>query len=105
MTFDDFRAQAESVGLQAKQCSSHHWQLIGGRKHRLVNIWPNSKRGIRMQVNHESARGGRMIDAFLLAGPDVTTPPRDKAPKRPPRPDRVGLIRWLWRLIWSRRRV
>ena len=42
IAFSRFQKIAEANGLKAKQCSAHHFQIIGGAL--IVNYYPNSKK-------------------------------------------------------------
>jgi len=102
MTFAKFREQVEAVGLAARRCSPVHWQICGGDT--LVNVWPNTRHGFKFQLDGKESQRGRLEDAIRMAGPpEPTTKPADDRPPwaeaKLPR-ERVGLIRWLWRLLW-----
>ena len=97
MKYELFAREIEAQGLYPKRCHHTHWQILGGDKHRVVNVWPNSKLGFRFQADEQKARAGTVQDAIDLAGvppASVVAAPWEVEPKR------VGLIRWLWRLIW-----
>lgn len=100
MRYEHFTEEVESAGLEARRCTAIHWQIRGGK--RLVNVWPASRRGFRFQADGEKSRDGKLADAITLAGPPErvteTTPPWESAETT--KPERVGLIRWLWRLLW-----
>lgn len=67
MNFHDFQRDVERAGLKARKCSPIHWQIIGGR--RLVNVWPNTKRGFRFQPAGQAVRTGRVEQAIAFADP------------------------------------
>ena len=99
MQYSEFEQTASQHGLRVRQCSPDHWQLLGGTRHSIVNVWANSKRGFRYQIDGEKSRIGSLGEAITLAGAVLTaveTPPW----KEPQAPSEVGLIRWLWKLIW-----
>ena len=108
MKYSKFAERLASIGLVARKCSPYHWQIRGGTKHPLVNVWANSRRGFRFQVDGLKSRDGTLIDAIKLAGPrpvskpDIAAPWEEAKPEPASQatPERVGLIRWLWRLIW-----
>jgi len=87
-------------GLRANCCSNVHWQILGGNKHSIVNVWANTKRGFRYQVDGQKVKTGKLQGAIDLAGVSeaTTTPPWNEHTPAPP--ETVGLIRWLWRLLW-----
>jgi hypothetical protein len=106
MTFDIFKRQVELYGLTAVECSYHHWQIKGGSDAPIVNVWANGKTGFKYQVagklktaGRAKSKRGNVKDAIDAAGipghpaADTSAPWQDE-------PQRVGLIRWLWRLIW-----
>lgn len=84
MTFEEFTAKVEAVGLQARCCHAEHWQILGGKAAVRVNVWPHSKRGgFRYQVctkerPHEPSRIGSLNVAIAAAGPPPKTPPPTK---------------------------
>jgi len=98
MKYTEFQRIAVDAGLDARQCSTHHWQLLGGSRNRLVNVWANSKQGFRFQVEGSKSQGGRMKDAIELAG----VVRKELAPweDSEPLPQPVGMIRRWWRWIW-----
>jgi len=123
MKYEEFEAAIERAGLTAKRCSEHHWQIRGGPGAEIVDCWPNSKRGFRYRVGQATAQSGTLADAIRAAdpyrdcapweGPSVLhVPPRLESYVKdgqvskivvaadPVKRNRVGLIRWLWRLIW-----
>lgn len=99
MTYNEFADQVKRAGLIPKMCRDDHWQIRGGK--RLVNFWPNAKGGSKYYVdNDERSHRGSLDVAIRKAGPS-TLPRRDETPPwEKPSVERVGLIRWLWRLIW-----
>ena len=113
-TWSQFYEAVVDAELHPKACPASgcdHWQITGGAK--LVNVWPNTKRGCRIAVDNGRGRSGTVAKAIALAGPpklqaEKKYPPSvpDKfpagtsanAPFGPDKP-RVGLIRWFWRLV------
>lgn len=102
MKYSHFQETVETAGLEPRRCNAVHWQIRGGE--RLVNVWPNAKRGgFRFQEDGKKSRLGNLAQAIELAGPppipaaEVTAAPREETTKAP---ERVGLIRWLWRVLW-----
>jgi len=108
MTFNEFTERANANGLTARRCSHFHWQLVGGAK--VVSVWAHTRRGFRYSVAGGKAKDGSLDDAISAAWPrarpeaPANRETRDGDPvARTPGVDdetRVGLIRWLWRLIW-----
>lgn len=103
MNYETFMECVERFRLEPRKCSPVHWQIRGGR--RLVNVWPNTKRGFRFQASGQAVRTGVIGEAITAAGPTIGgSPPWEDEPvptaESPLPPDRVGLIRWLWRIIW-----
>ena len=96
LTFEEFADRAAAAGLGALECSPVHWQLRGGW--RLVNVWPNTRRGFRFAAGDGKGRSGTLRDAIQLAGPVRPVPP-EKPPRQPPAP-RVGLNRRFWRWLF-----
>jgi hypothetical protein len=107
MTYQDFERAVVGAGLRPRKCSGHHWQILGGPGAEVVNCWPNSKAGFRYQVGDAKSRIGTLLDAIKAADPHRYCPPWEEPiqgaspqPQVVARSDRVGLIRWLWRLLW-----
>ena len=65
-SFAAFAAQVEAAGLTARDCGGWHWQIRGGKQ--LVNVWPDTKKGFRMQVAGQCATGGNIKLAIERAG-------------------------------------
>jgi hypothetical protein len=107
MKFEEFQSEVEQAGLVAKWCSVHHWQIRDGSKVPVVNVWPNGKKGFRFQWGDGRAKNGTVQDAIRVAGPKYKkykeeAPWNDASenPEKQKSSERVGLIRWLWRLLW-----
>lgn len=103
MNYRDFQTEVQRAGLTAKKCHETHWQIIDGCKETPINVWANSKRGFTYQVDGQKSRRGTLSEAIAAAGP-VEAPTHAKMAEPPPwaepKPERVGLIRWLWRMLW-----
>ena len=110
-TWSEFSNAVVHAGLHPKNCPASgcdHWQIIGGKQ--LVNVWPATKRGFRMAAGNGRGRPGTIAKAIKLAGPPEVPKPPASVPENSPREEeqhipwqretRVGLLRWLWRLIW-----
>ena len=99
MQYSQFKQTAAQHGLRVERCSPDHWQLLGGTRHSIVNVWANTKRGFRYQVAGEKSRISSLGGAIKTAG---AVPTAVEAPpwKEPQAPSEVGLIRRLWKLIW-----
>jgi hypothetical protein len=52
-----------AAGLWLRRCSTHHYQICGGKK--LVNFWPNAKKGFKVQVNGEKGLLGHTIHSAI----------------------------------------
>jgi hypothetical protein len=105
ITFNDFSSTVMAYGYRVAQCNHHHWQILGGEKNSIVNVWANTKRGFRYQALGGKAKTGSLLDAMQLAGSPTlhtTATIMDELTSLPPwkQPERVGLIRKLWRMIW-----
>jgi len=109
MTYERFSDAVAGAGLVPRKCSDHHWQILGGPSEETVNCWPNSKKGFRYQVGTEKSRTGTLGDAIRAADPyrdcvpwvdPVSMEPPRTVVAYPPERERVGLIRWFWRLLW-----
>jgi hypothetical protein len=108
MKYSTFAETVEAASLQSRRCTGDHWQILGGE--RLVNVWPHSKKGFRFQADGQKSRlsrgGGNLQQAIDLAGPSPQAAVEQALASLPPweedqqKPDRVGLIRWLWRWVW-----
>ncbi|KKN09853.1 hypothetical protein LCGC14_1042560 [marine sediment metagenome] len=110
----EFATRVTRADLKAISCGSNagefdtrstHWQIKGGK--RLVNCWPSTKKGFRLQVDGEKSRDGSIAEAIELAGPPKAPKPQVEReypashPDNPPWKDRpVGLIRRAWQWIW-----
>ena len=103
MKYSHFEQTVEAAGLEPRRCSNDHWQIRGGE--RLVNVWPHSKKGFRFQVDGKKSQFGNVPLAIEFAGPPPN-PIVEEAPspwentQGKPAIERVGLIRWLWRMFW-----
>lgn len=62
MSFVDFKTKIEAAGLQARECSRIHWQVIGAF---VVNCYPFAKGGPTIHVSKTNA--GRKCDRGQLA--------------------------------------
>ncbi len=71
MTFETFDEMVRNAGLRARCCSPIHWQILGGT--RLVNVWPDTKRGFEVQMANEDW----VSDAMTLAGNPCSEPIRE----------------------------
>jgi hypothetical protein len=104
MTYETFARQVECHNLIPKQCSYYHWQILGGTRAKIVNVWPNGKGGFKFQPGSGKAIRGNIEAAIAAAGPvEAKGDPGVLAPweqEKAGSPERVGLIRWLWRLLW-----
>lgn len=92
MTYSTFAIAVVTCGLRPRQCNGEtHWQILGGQRNLIVNVWPNGKRGFRFQADQQKARRGSLDDAIKFAGPlqTVSAPGTD-----------AGLIRRLLRWMW-----
>lgn len=69
---ESFTAIVEAAGLMARICNAYHWQIKGGKRHILVDCWPDTKKGFRFQAVDfygRPVRCGTVTDAIELAGP------------------------------------
>jgi len=116
IAYKDFAEVVESFGLTPRECSYHHWQILGGRHYKMVNVWPHSKKGFGMAAGTGKGQSGSIEEAIRLAGPKrceptepwvppilSIIPPETVAPWEEP-PTRHGLIRtvalFIWRWLW-----
>ena len=104
-TYAEFAQAVEAAGLTPKQCQQDpaHWQIWGGKRHHLVNVWPHAKRGFGMAVSGDRRKAGNVERAIQLAGPRPENLDSEPAPweDKPSRPEHIGLIRLLCRaLVW-----
>lgn len=110
-SWSEFATRVTRAKLKAVSCGSNagefdtrstHWQVHGGAH--LVNCWPYTKRGFRIQMDGQKSRDGSIAKAIKLAGPLKVPEPETKhdypasVPDNPPW-ERVGLIRWVWRFV------
>lgn len=102
MTYALFAGKVEKAGLTPRECMSDHWQIHGG-KH-LVNVWPHSRRGFRIQLHGQKSRRGSVEAAIKLAEPPDQPPKADESPPwepgAEPAKQQVGIIRRFWRWVW-----
>jgi hypothetical protein len=103
MTYNDFSERICNAGLRARRCSEFHWQISGGD--RIVNCWPNSKRGFVFQSDlGGKAKLGSLDEAIQASGgPGLSRDaPFDADPKKLPSPESrpPGVIRRFWRWFW-----
>lgn len=69
MNLSEAKAKCHLAGVELRENSSHHWQVIGGSRNPIVNCWPNGKGGSKISVGSEKAKLGTLDDAINLAGP------------------------------------
>ena len=68
----EFELAVKAAGLfpelrmRATDGGPSHWQIKGGYK--MVNCWPNTKRGFRYQAIGENVKTGAIADAIDAAG-------------------------------------
>lgn len=106
MNYRDFEQAVKAAGLQPRKCQENHWQIREGR--RVVNVWPETRRGFRFSVDGGQGRGGSLAQAIEEAGPPPSLAPLFSKTKseQPPWESRadvgqhVGIIRRLWRWLW-----
>ena len=107
MTYQTFQKAVLEAGLTPRHCGGtnslviQHWQIRGGSRHPIVNVWPNTKRGLRFQADGQKSKLGTLDEAIELAGPrkkqevrKVSEPPWEEPAIQ------VGLIRRFWRWLW-----
>lgn len=105
MKYCAFSEAVTVAGLMPVHCQSIHWQIRGGTHHKIVNVWPHSTKGFRFQADCQKSRFGNLQQAIDLAGPPLD-PVVEEAPapweesQSKTAPEHVGLIRWLWRVLW-----
>lgn len=104
--WEAFESTVRAFSLEPRDCGNGHWQITG---HRLVNCWPNARRGFVMQAANGKSRVGSVHKAIELATElHPKRQPRKTETKYPasvpevaPWEDRpVGLIRRSWRRFW-----
>lgn len=107
MKYEEFQAIVKDAGLAARHCHETHWQILGGLKYPKVNVWANTKRGFRFQLSGgQVSHSGTLPKVIELAGPPISVVKMQEVnreqqpPWKEPETGRVGLIRWLWRMIW-----
>lgn len=100
MTYEQFMAEVAGRGLRAEQCHYNHWQILGGTKHPIVNVWAHTKRGFRYQTDGGKGKSGTLMDAIALAGEKPASDPPPWNESKPEQPQTVGLIRRVWRWVW-----
>lgn len=94
-----FEEAVKLARLKPRHCIAGHYQILGGD--RLVNCWPETKRGFVYQADGQKSRIGSLADAIQLAGPPTSKPPEENSPPwEEPKNHQVGLIRRFWRWIW-----
>ncbi len=99
-SWDMFFEVATKAGLEPKCCHVTHWQIKGGTRNKLVNCWPNTKKGFRFQAEGgEFVFGGNVSDAIQMAG--VKRPAADSSQGGGSAEKPVGLCRTVWRLFWK----
>lgn len=102
MRYENFAKRVRLEGLEPRQCTYDHWQIRGGTRNPIVNFWPHAEGGPKVCVQGAAkSRTGNLQYAINLAG-SVRQKAKELgfAPGEDAVPERVGLIRWLWRLIW-----
>lgn len=98
-SWTNFKEAIKAAGLMPRHCDFGHYQILDGK--RLVNCWPDSKRGFVFQADGQKSRVGTIAEAIQLAGPPKAKPPKEDSPPWEKSADRhVGLIRRFWRWIW-----
>ncbi len=96
--WDTFHEAVQAAGLTPRRCHAGHWQIRG--EQRLVNCWPNTKRGFRFQSPGSPAFTGSVADAIDAAGHNTKPPESDRIPFDAD-VVQVGIIRRFWRWIWQ----
>lgn len=104
MKYETFKSQVTEAGLEARKCNPLHWQIRGGK--RLVNVWPETKRGFCFQAFGRTVHRGAQLEEAIEA---AELPRRASEPPwqhidvqvegKILSPD-VGIIRRFWRWLW-----